>query len=1035
MGVKGLWTLLDPSSKPLKLESLQGRRLAIDASIWLYQFMKAMRDSEGQPLPGAHIVGFLRRIIKLIFNGIKPVFVFDGGCPSLKKQTIFARREKRAKAEANHKRTAEKLLQNQLKLYAMDQLDEGRPRHHGVRFSNSASRDKDDYALPEQPIRSNEIDSRLATDSEIFDFIDNQRREIDLSKVNIDSAHFQTLPLNLQHEIILDLKMKSRTPNQERVNQMLQNSKTAFDFSKQQIKNLIHRSTLTERYHSSLKVDEVRRNVGTRQSHFVLRKSDQIGWQIKKMTENKKVIDGLKGLQGFSTDESKSHFNVESNVHINSFRTTDLDSYLIPDESNLTDNYDLELGEWFLNWNTFKPPNFASYYNNHESIFSQETFDMSIIALTDWLDKIKSAHLTCIDEDQTSSHFYLMSYLEALIARKTNSKLSSDAFDSIKKPESIYIGPIETDTSTSKRKLSIVSDCVELVETRIPKRNRGIENVIGFDDSNSDSEGDAGIGDSSDKSFTETSSLKIVIQEVDSAHMKSALKWSSSSNKSLSESVNLEDSKENDSTDLKGSPNFPSSLNKETSATLTHQDQESELLAIDSDSDSDDEVWEEVVIGESVDEGLAQQLSNNPIEITSEQIIELSDFEENDTNMATIASPVDYSTLSNQEKLESIINPIRNSMDPKGVHIKDVNEEKVAPSEFQPNVTENQSIVISDDETVDLIQSELQVVDSINDDIEKIDVPELEHLETSEFLSSMKGTISDMIENTETQIIELLDQQRRDLRDIGTVTTSMIEETQELLKLFGIPYVVAPMEAESQCAFLKQHNLVDGIVTDDSDIFLFGGDTVYKNMFDSSKYVESFSMNGISTLNLNRNQLIQMAYLLGSDYTEGILGLGPVSSVEIVTSWPSDDISGLQEFASWVRNLQAVTGKEDLNDDPTQRRLRSTCKKIYLPDNFPDPHIFQAYVKPVVDETLQEFQWGEPQLDALRTFLHVKLSWCQEQIDSMIVPVIKELRTQKMKKSGQRTVDEFFPITEKHHASKRVRQATAFKKGRGRPKK
>jgi 5'-3' exonuclease len=35
--------------------------------------------------------GFLRRINKLLFHGIKPVFVFDGGAPALKRATIVRR--------------------------------------------------------------------------------------------------------------------------------------------------------------------------------------------------------------------------------------------------------------------------------------------------------------------------------------------------------------------------------------------------------------------------------------------------------------------------------------------------------------------------------------------------------------------------------------------------------------------------------------------------------------------------------------------------------------------------------------------------------------------------------------------------------------------------------------------------------------------------------------------------------------------------------------------------------------------------------
>jgi TRAP-type uncharacterized transport system substrate-binding protein len=42
MGVEGLWKLLEPSAKMVKLESLHGKKVAIDASIWLYHFTAAM---------------------------------------------------------------------------------------------------------------------------------------------------------------------------------------------------------------------------------------------------------------------------------------------------------------------------------------------------------------------------------------------------------------------------------------------------------------------------------------------------------------------------------------------------------------------------------------------------------------------------------------------------------------------------------------------------------------------------------------------------------------------------------------------------------------------------------------------------------------------------------------------------------------------------------------------------------------------------------------------------------------------------------
>lgn len=58
------------------------------------------------------IDGFLKRICKLLYFGVKPVFVFDGATPSLKKKTLMMRRKLRHKAQINYGKAAEKLLHN-----------------------------------------------------------------------------------------------------------------------------------------------------------------------------------------------------------------------------------------------------------------------------------------------------------------------------------------------------------------------------------------------------------------------------------------------------------------------------------------------------------------------------------------------------------------------------------------------------------------------------------------------------------------------------------------------------------------------------------------------------------------------------------------------------------------------------------------------------------------------------------------------------------------------------------------------------------
>ncbi len=51
---------------------------------------------------------------------------------------------------------------------------------------------------------------------------------------------------------------------------------------------------------------------------------------------------------------------------------------------------------------------------------------------------------------------------------------------------------------------------------------------------------------------------------------------------------------------------------------------------------------------------------------------------------------------------------------------------------------------------------------------------------------------------------------------------------------------MSPQEAEAQCAFLELTNQTQGTITDDSDIWLFGGRVVYKNFFNQSRHVEIY---------------------------------------------------------------------------------------------------------------------------------------------------------------------------------------------------
>ena len=204
------------------------------------------------------------------------------------------------------------------------------------------------------------------------------------------------------------------------------------------------------------------------------------------------------------------------------------------------------------------------------------------------------------------------------------------------------------------------------------------------------------------------------------------------------------------------------------------------------------------------------------------------------------------------------------------------------------------------------------------------------------------------------------------MRDSDEITASMIAQIQTLLRHFGIPYITAPMEAEAQCAKLAELGLVDGIITDDSDVFLFGGKQCFKNIFNDAKYAECFLLSDVDReLSLTRERLVSLAYLLGSDYTIGLPGVGPVVALELLANFPGP--KGLDEFKRWWMKVQRGQDSER----ETSTKWRKSFKKrytslIYLTNDWPNPLVREAYLYPTTDESEEPFQWGFPKLSALR---------------------------------------------------------------------
>ncbi|EOB14981.1 Flap endonuclease 1-A [Nosema bombycis CQ1] len=115
MGIKQLTKLIKENSKkgiverPLSFYS--DKKVAIDASMFIYQFLIAVRN-EGTALGTddnvtSHLVGLFYRTINIVEAGITPLYIFDGIPPSLKLNELKKRLERREKAELDLKKAEE----------------------------------------------------------------------------------------------------------------------------------------------------------------------------------------------------------------------------------------------------------------------------------------------------------------------------------------------------------------------------------------------------------------------------------------------------------------------------------------------------------------------------------------------------------------------------------------------------------------------------------------------------------------------------------------------------------------------------------------------------------------------------------------------------------------------------------------------------------------------------------------------------------------------------------------------------------------
>lgn len=102
-------------------------------------------------------------------------------------------------------------------------------------------------------------------------------------------------------------------------------------------------------------------------------------------------------------------------------------------------------------------------------------------------------------------------------------------------------------------------------------------------------------------------------------------------------------------------------------------------------------------------------------------------------------------------------------------------------------------------------------------------------------------------------------------KQIINVTKTHIIEIKNLLDLLGINYYEAPDEAEKYCVFLQKNNIIDYIVTDDTDIFTFGGINVLKSTIKNDLIEINIDL-FLDKIKYSKKKFIDFCILSGCDY-------------------------------------------------------------------------------------------------------------------------------------------------------------------------
>ena len=132
------------------------------------------------------------------------------------------------------------------------------------------------------------------------------------------------------------------------------------------------------------------------------------------------------------------------------------------------------------------------------------------------------------------------------------------------------------------------------------------------------------------------------------------------------------------------------------------------------------------------------------------------------------------------------------------------------------------------------------------------------------------------------------------------LSLQMSEDAKRLLSLLGVPQIQAPSDAEAQAALMVARGDAWAVASQDYDSLLYGAPRLVRHVtltgreFLPSKgesrrlLPELIDLQSVlDGLNLSRESLVDLALLVGTDFNDGVLGVGPKTALKFMRQYGS----------------------------------------------------------------------------------------------------------------------------------------------------